>query len=264
MSKCKIKHNLPLNFWQIRQRGGWDNNPSAKKFKGAYKKLLFQLEVKNGKNSNCWQQAQIRMLHVSSAFKTGCNPESTCEDILHISDEDYQTMREINELSAFKQSAVPYIAGFVVKKVIPGLECNACACALIASSGGRDPLIARKNARRVITSLYEATPGVVKVCSLAEADFRGIRAMKGLQAAAKAVPYMVTRICNEAMGLLQRLTSHAESPLDNHVVPIVKQIVRKYLEIRIAHAAREENEWNQARNGRCRYMNNRVTIYRNQ
>lgn len=249
----------------MRQRGGWDNNPSALKFKGAYKKLLFQLQVKNGTNSNCWEQDQIRMLHVSSAFKTGCNPDATCEDMFSISDEDYQAMREINELSPFKSSVVPYIAGFVVKKVIHDLDCNSCACALMASVPV-DPLIARKNARRVIVSLYEASPGVVKICKMAESDFRGIRAKKGLKEAGKAVPYLVNRLCREAMdlGLVRNLTAHAENPLDGHVIPVIKKIVRKYLEIRVAHAAREENEWNQARNGRIRYMNNRVTIYNNQ
>lgn len=203
------------------------------------------------------------MLHVSSAWKSGSNPTTTFDN--EISDEDYQELCEIQELSAFKASCVPYIAGFVVKKVIPCLDCNECAGALISDADVRDPLITRKNARRVITSLYEGSPGVVKLCTMAESAFRETRAKKGLQAAGTAVPYLVNSLCNDAleMGFLKHLTPHSEG-LNGHAVPIAKQIIRKYLQVRIAHAAREENEWNQARNGRCRYMNTRITILNNQ
>ncbi|KAG8228812.1 hypothetical protein J437_LFUL008733 [Ladona fulva] len=64
---CKLSQDhLQLFFGLIRQRGGWNNDPTCCQFKSAFKRLIVRNELKVGKSVNCSPQGLINMLHVSS------------------------------------------------------------------------------------------------------------------------------------------------------------------------------------------------------
>lgn len=64
MYKISQDH-LELIFSSIRSHGGYNNNPTAKQFKSAMKKLIVHSEIKEGKTGNCIPLEDISILNVS-------------------------------------------------------------------------------------------------------------------------------------------------------------------------------------------------------
>lgn len=58
--------HLELFFGAIRSRGGYNNNPSARMFQAAYKKLLVHAQFKDGSNGNCVPLEKIAVLNCSA------------------------------------------------------------------------------------------------------------------------------------------------------------------------------------------------------
>ena len=62
--------HLQVFFSAIRSRGGHNNNPTARQFESAYKRLLIHCEVTGSQNANCLDQILISILTVSSNRKS--------------------------------------------------------------------------------------------------------------------------------------------------------------------------------------------------
>jgi len=58
--------HIELLFGSIRAHGGHNNNPTARQFKSAFKKLLIHAEVRDGGLGNCIPLEQIGILNWSS------------------------------------------------------------------------------------------------------------------------------------------------------------------------------------------------------
>ncbi|KAF4514120.1 UNVERIFIED_CONTAM: hypothetical protein B566_EDAN019065 [Ephemera danica] len=58
--------HLEMFFGCIRQRGGFNNNPTCAQFKAAYKSLILHNEIRTAEKGNCVDQSQIKILSVSS------------------------------------------------------------------------------------------------------------------------------------------------------------------------------------------------------
>lgn len=77
--------HLELLFCNIRSHGSANNNPTARQFKAAYKKLLVHVELKDYGNGNCTALEHLSILNCSSAIKRinltteRCNRESELE-----------------------------------------------------------------------------------------------------------------------------------------------------------------------------------------
>jgi len=70
---------LELLFGCIRQ-GGNNNNPTARQFKAAIKKILVHAEIRDIHTGNCIPLEHVSILHVSSS-----NNISNSEDVINIS-----------------------------------------------------------------------------------------------------------------------------------------------------------------------------------
>lgn len=56
-------------FSAIRSKGGFNNNPTAKLFKAAYKQLLTHHQITTTDTCNCFVLEEINILNVSSSIK---------------------------------------------------------------------------------------------------------------------------------------------------------------------------------------------------
>lgn len=65
MYKISQDH-LELIFGTIRSFGGYNNNPTTRQFKSAFKKLIIHVEIKEEKTGNCIPLEEISILNVSS------------------------------------------------------------------------------------------------------------------------------------------------------------------------------------------------------
>lgn len=106
---------LETYFSAIRSRGGFNNNPNAKQFESAYKRLLVRHEIKEFENSNVVADG-VEILFTSSGQKHYTEPVCNYDDLdITFSEHDYvQTSWASSPLI---ESVVEYISGFVIKKM---------------------------------------------------------------------------------------------------------------------------------------------------
>lgn len=114
-------------FGAVRQRGGFNNNPSCLQFQTSYKRLLVKHKIKGSKNGNCAILDNLAILNV------GCGaipkpPNTLLEDIDSVifSAQDHDYCASMFQLTPYVNDVVRYISGFVVKKVGPKVKCNVC------------------------------------------------------------------------------------------------------------------------------------------
>ncbi|KAJ4918355.1 hypothetical protein JOQ06_010028 [Pogonophryne albipinna] len=104
--------HLKLFFSAVRARGGFNNNPTARQFTAAYKRLL----VKTPAAANTLRRYDLK-------------PVEHAE-----SEHDYQLCPNVDAVSEYKEAAINYIAGFVVKKIKQKHNCMPCAEALTSET----------------------------------------------------------------------------------------------------------------------------------
>ncbi|KAK1899550.1 Centromere protein O [Dissostichus eleginoides] len=109
--------HLELFFSAIRARGGYNNNPNVRQFRGAYKRLLVRHQVKKG-TGNCLLRDNTTILdstpaNINMARRLGIEP---VEEIV-TEDDTLANLPDVNHLSEYKEAAISYIAGFIVKKI---------------------------------------------------------------------------------------------------------------------------------------------------
>ena len=132
---CSFKvsqDHIELFFGKIRSLGGCNNNPSARHFRSAYKKLLVHNDIQDSLHGNCIPLETIpilsipsssnRYLHSSVPSADAINNSTSRNRILDpdenlIFDHDYTYIPNPAHLSLCSNKIVAYIAGFVVFKL---------------------------------------------------------------------------------------------------------------------------------------------------
>ena len=135
--------HLELFFGAVRSARRWNNNPTAIQFRSAYRQLLTPPNIRAGKGS-CVPQDDTEML---SNVEDQSDAESSSIKIKDViiarkydlalrekpaaTDHDYCDVVDSMELSEFKTSAISYIAGYdVVRMVERKVHCMNCLAAL--------------------------------------------------------------------------------------------------------------------------------------
>ena len=103
--------HLELFFSAVRARGGFNNNPTARQFKAAYKRLLMRHHVKHNVG-NCLSLDQTTILHVNGegVSTVDLNWSDPDED-----DHDYAALPAVEHVSEYKEAVINYISGFIVR-----------------------------------------------------------------------------------------------------------------------------------------------------
>ena len=131
--------HLELFFGAIRATGGFNNNPTAEQFTAAYKRLLMRCHITPNNNGNCIMQDETSMLvafddtidvpeiqdnlSLSTASVVRKYDLENVQPVSH----DYIHTSFGSRLSEFKESAISYIAGYVVKMAKKKIVCSTCA-----------------------------------------------------------------------------------------------------------------------------------------
>lgn len=187
-SKLSQDH-LELLFGCVRRQGGSNNNPTARQFKAAIKKILVHAEIRDVRTGNCIPLEHVSILHVSSS-----NTISNSEDVINmstrfsqiindISNTDIQTnkiedqlyflndhnyLTDVRDISEFSLNIIEYIAGYVVKQLRQTLRCAQCINVLIDKECKMNSLIYIKNRGGLITPSED----VIKICKKCEIIIR--------------------------------------------------------------------------------------------
>lgn len=156
-------------FSVIRQRGGFNNNPSAFQFQASYKRLLVHHEITGSQYANCVAMDSTRILHIGSSRGTETSGIAEKIKLNEITDHDYSSVLLYCENAAVND-IIAYIAGFVVRKIKKSIHCKQCSTLLTlnTSDGSTSMLLERKNRGNLTKPLAD----IVGICQIAEQVFR--------------------------------------------------------------------------------------------
>ena len=139
--------------------------------------------------------------------------------------------------TAFRNNIIPYIAGFVVRKVLRSKQdsCGECRVALIASSSNSDLLAEDRHFLRLKNNggLVQPSNDVVKILRRSESSYRELPMRR-------RTPHGIY------VHIMKLLPSDIFSGAHFHDAPehqlrLIRSLVKVYVEIRSFHVARMEN-----------------------
>jgi len=170
--------HLELFFCSIRSHGGFNNNPTVKQFRSAYRKRT--TDMKQFNTGNCIPLEDIDILHYSSSDPvTVLNNNSTNINSNKIEDEenlqninsfimdhDYIGSHSDYSFSYFSKQVIVFIAGFVVHKLTNTLKYDTCKYALCATDKVYflNSLITLKNKVGDRGGLIYPSDSVINIC----------------------------------------------------------------------------------------------------
>ncbi|XP_064460284.1 uncharacterized protein LOC135370468 [Ornithodoros turicata] len=256
--------HLELFFSCIRQRGGWNNNPSASQFRHAYRKLLIHAEVQAPSSANVAPTVegietlghQGKPRREESAGEETPTAEVPAEDnicaLLQCADHDYG---ESSRLSRFSEDIVAYIGGYVVRIVSSKLTCNGCLDTLLDDETSSVLIMLRDNGGLVKPSSF-----VTRLLCCAQQTFR----LEKLRSVKLVVRVIVLKSFNHFIlthgDKLPLCQHYAEEP--DHIISLAKVILQKYAGIRLREHSRRITE--ASRGAQVRQMLTKQILFRNQ
>ena len=222
--------HLETFFSAIRARGGFNNNPTARQFETAYKRLLVHATIKGSPSANCLDSEETKILSVQQ--KRFIDEINNMKDSTETED-DIET--GIILTSNYVKDVSKYIAGSIVRKLNSTVKCEICFSALIDKSFPTG-LIAAKSYS--INALVTPSPDVVYICNLAENIFRQTEKSFGLKSKSIFMAMMIKILGNLKSSVFDSIKDHQfdNDPEDNHIIKLIKTIITKYLNIRMRHA----------------------------
>lgn len=219
-----------MYFSCIRQRGGWNNNPSAAQFRHTYRRTLVHAQVMSSKNANVMPQLQGICLSRSQGEDDSCTSSDatdhkfTCTLTQSLLEHDY------TDLSVFSSEVVHYIGGFVAGVVLKRLHCADCA-QLLVSDTKRSMLTALKNnggfiqASAFVHAALYAAEKVIRLGTTTGKSQIDIITLRGFQ-----------NFSERHVSMLNSMHHYHEEP--QHVVDLTKVFQRKYVVLRLRALAR--------------------------
>lgn len=124
----------------MRSHGGFNNNPTVKQFKFAFKKLIIRTEIKEDKTGNCMPLEEISILHIPSTTDSisiinATSNQNSSTNWLNIgttyNDHNYLHLHLLPFTTEYKNEIITYIAGYITRKLTKSLHCIECVNALI-------------------------------------------------------------------------------------------------------------------------------------
>lgn len=238
--------HLELFFSAIRSKGGYNNNPSAKQFAAAYKRLLIHHHIMTSDSANCLIIDTTNIINVSNSTNVYLNSINISHndensDSLNLSktiseDHCYAT-GTYKQLSEYVKDVAGHIAGFIFKKLEQGLKCEACISFLSDCS-----FVSMLSSRKNRGGLKKPSNDMVTLCKVAEQTFRVAQAT-GKLTHKNIMHFLIAKSLTEIHENYRNVFIMSEhsldhGPLDNHRVFLIKSILFEYFKIRLYHAGK--------------------------
>ena len=254
--------HIELFFGKIRSFGGCNNNPTARQFAAAFKKILTHNDLSEVLRGNVTPLETVPLLSVSSV-KKDVAVTSLGKKLIHqlndATSEHRVLIEEINEEIDFDlnfdddvnienafasnivyyRNVITYVAGFVVKRIGESLSCDQCCSALYQAQSSLDSENLKFIQFKSKGFLINPSNDVVSICISAEQHYQA-----DIKQSFKINVLKLVSIVSSAFigkSLFENLNDHALSGdlSANHVCLLIKCIAATYLECRMHHAAKE-------------------------
>jgi len=223
--------HLEMLFSTIIRSRGFNNNPTASQFEATYKRLLVHTELSVSTNANCAPQDSTTILHVSSGKKA---IKENFLDILCVEEEESFTNEneedDAVDIDTYKEDNIQYISGIAVKQLKITITCNIYCDALVDLTN-KHAFIDIKN-----RGLIKPATDVIKLCKLSEQIFIS-KINEVPKHLGNPIDFLIIKTMSQIHinNLFPSLNTHilSQSPLNNHLLQIVKSIIQKYMKIRL-------------------------------
>ena len=160
-------------------------------------------------------------------------------------DHDYSDTPNMALLSEYKEAAISYIAGYVVKMVKKLNACMTC-CDAIGSISGNPPTNFMKMKDR--GGLFKASASTILICNETERRFqRMLATTKGNLPVQKGIPDAIALSVLQDLDIskvFRELDDHMLecSVGDSHVFALISGIIKCYCKIRFHHLGKSKNQ----------------------
>lgn len=236
--------HLELFFGAIRGKGGFNNNPTARQFEGAYKRLLIHTEITGPDTGNITHGEKLKILTCGSGQLLTKNDLG--DDLLNtknyfdiqnsISDDMCAYNHSSSwDLTVYVEDVVSYISGFVVKSIKKFLNCTNCTKLL-----ENDTVSSILQQRKQHGKLTNASEMVIKLCIAAEKYFRFFNKTSNIfNKKITNLPEVLIQntLATLSPDILNYFDNHLfeDDPIDGHSFQLIKLILGSYFKLRIHH-----------------------------
>lgn len=237
---CNLNQDpLEMYFSCIRQRGGWNNNPSAAQFRLAYRKTLVHAAVLGSQRANV--QAQLEGITLSSSQgqrRSACSHEDSHDNPALIPTVSQQAALDHDyfHLSEFSREVVQYIGGYVVRSITKQLHCTECAGLLVS-----DNITSLLAALKDNGGLIEPSRLVHIALQVSENIIRRNSHNANLRAHALTLKAF-SNFAQQHSYLFEGLEHYCDNP--SHITNLIRVVIHKYVVLRLKAIARRISEEN--------------------
>ena len=256
--------HIETMFGMIRRRFGWNNNPTALQFMHAYRAILSKIQVTPSESGNVTALDPVRPNDI-------VDPDVDDDNVIFTDDNacivNTEFIREkLPALSTYVDNVCVYIAGFVVRRLLPKVKCTECRELLVSveldSESNMGFLCLRDNG-----GLIKPSTAVVRIVQTAE---QNIRQLVSPDKPAHAISRLGLRLEHSVLSKVDfrnvfNETSHAVDTaegIESHVFSLTRHIVRMYLDLRKFHIIKQ---WNISQTGKnLRQTLTKTILFRNQ
>ena len=249
--------HLELLFVKIRQRGGWNNNPTTVQFCSALKTILMSKFVRPSKNGNVDVEYDQTQEECSLDFRSSKRSCQIVNDIDVGEDEDVRAAESLlssqlmriysSSVCDWKDNVLYYCAGFVAQRIEKRVACMMCTSTLFHQVGDPSPeqfgfskfLIHRQRGGLRVPSL-----GVYLIIQAAEKAFRSLvpfspdalqlPQMKNID---KKIEHVVLNTVPRSTAFpllyLEHFCDHEFAIESDHVIKLMRCITACFIKIRL-------------------------------
>lgn len=256
--------HLELFFGAIRSKGGFNNNPTARQFQAAYKRLLVHTQISGSKAANIADFDNITILNCSGITRTeeGEDMEEN-EDFIQFERKLNNDLQENNYLNSeswnltlYVEDVVAYISGFVVRKIKKCINCPKCMCLLEGQNS-----VSHLQERKTYGRLVKASQLIIEVCRSAEKMFRFFLKTENIfSRKIKVIEVLIVKTMNN-LDLSIYDHFYDGDAVNNHASLLIKLILKHYFKIRLHH---ETNKILEKSKPRVRSIYTKVALFRNE
>lgn len=228
--------------------GGWNNNPNVQHFKSTFRKLVMHSGAMPGTTGNIQKMDSTDIIScstLSSDLITGdVTDDPFCAHDQIVLEHDYAAWTHTTN-KILLDNATTYIAGWVIRKVVPKLRCDDCRAALVCTVvPGHTKRIYHLLTLKNNGGLVVPSTGAASIVHLAEKCIQrlmNIHSVKNICSFTRVL-MMVREMVGERDILDMRVhiidTQHG---IDNHFTTLLSALVETYYNLRQHHIAKMYN-----------------------
>ncbi|CAL1279505.1 unnamed protein product [Larinioides sclopetarius] len=233
--------HIELLFSSVRFHGGFNDNPTARQFRAAYRKLLINAEIKAAVTGNWIPLADIKILNVPSTVSSKEVINATTPSVtFRNSQSNKNTSSNHNAiftgafLSECSNDIIFYMAGWIVKNLSGKLKCEVCVSALFPKEMPTSlSLISFKSEG----GLVYPSNDVFQICKECEMAFRQEILKTNCKDSQilimKNAPSVLDKVCSRNYFSVLHKHQFDTEPTANHLVHLIRSIVHLYFKVRV-------------------------------